>query len=318
MKSILKKVMTHDCLVDQPPVLLDIGASGALPEQWKPIAPYSVCVAFDADTRDFKVEVTESRVWRKLYSLNRLVTEKQVGKTDFYFTQSPYCSSSLKPDQESLKPWAFNELFNIEKIAALPTVHIQAALANINIDYIDWYKTDTQGIDLRIFDSLAEKIKHKVIMAEFEPGIIDAYINEDKLHHLMAYMDKQPFWVSDMKIKGSQRIGKRALNDLPPRAQKHIDAYLKTAPGWCEISYINSLQSTQLTIRELLLAWVFSSIKGEHGYAMSTAELGAQQFQASIFNELHAHSLKVLSSSGKIQIASKAAKRTARLILRRS
>ena len=37
-------------------------------------------------------------------------------------------------------------------------------------------------------------------------GIIDEYDGEDKLYQLMGYMDKKPFWVTGMQIKGSHRI----------------------------------------------------------------------------------------------------------------
>ncbi len=61
------------------------------------------------------------------------------------------------------------------------------------MDYIDGYKTDSQGTDLRIFNSLPKEIINKILLAEFEPGIIDAYQGEDKLHHLLAHMEKEPF-----------------------------------------------------------------------------------------------------------------------------
>jgi hypothetical protein len=305
--------MSQPSLIERPPVLIDIGASGALPPQWQLIAPYSICVAFDADTRDFQVGESENKGWRKLYSLNRLVSAQATGEVDFYLTKSPHCSSSLQPDNKALEPWEFSPLFEVEKVVKLPVVDLQGALAKIGINYIDWYKTDTQGTDLRIFDSLAENIKNKTVAAEFEPGIIDAYIGEDKLHQLLAYMDKRPFWVSHMEIKGSQRIDKAGLSSLNFMQRRSVGSFLKTAPGWCEISYINSLQSSELTGREYLLAWIFSSIKGEHGFALHVAKLGADKFQMPLFNELHAFSLKSFPSE-YLKFAAKAARKAVRLI----
>jgi hypothetical protein len=62
---------------------------------------------------------------------------------------------------------------------------VQQALIKININYIDWFKTDTQGTDLRLFKTLPSKIADHVLAAEFEPGILDAYIGEDKLYSVM-------------------------------------------------------------------------------------------------------------------------------------
>lgn len=291
--------MEHPSLQNQPPVLVDIGASGALPQQWKLLAPYSICVAFDADTRDFVVNESENGEWKKLYSLNRLVAAKAVDEVEFYLTKSPYCSSTLHPDNEALKPWAFRQLFEVEKVVRMPAIDLQTALARIGLDYIDWYKTDSQGTDLRIFDALPGKTLEGIIAAEFEPGIIDAYIGEDKLHQLMAYMDKRPFWVSDMAINGSQRIDQDELTGLNHIQRNYIGKFLKTAPGWCEISYLNTLSNAEMTCREYLLAWVFSTIMGEHGFGLHVAKNGGIRFQEPLFNELHDISRKSLASKSR-------------------
>ncbi len=125
------------------------------------------------------------------------------------------------------------------------------------MDYIDGYKTDSQGTDLRIFNSLPTEIIHKILIAEFEPGIIDAYQGEDKLHHLLAHMEKEPFWISKMEIKGSQRIDHLDFKSLNYFQQRGIGSFLKMAPGWCEISYLNKMEIGEMTLREYLLAWVF-------------------------------------------------------------
>jgi hypothetical protein len=296
MKSIIHSVMNHPDLLERPPVLIDIGASGSLYAQWKLIAHYSICVAFDADTRDFTVSESDNKGWKKLYSMNRLVADKSSDKLDFYLTQSPYCSSSLNPDTEALKPWAFRQLFEVENVVKLPAVDLQSVLAMIGIDYIDWYKTDSQGTDLRIFAALPNTVLEKIIAAEFEPGIIDAYLGEDKLYSLMAYMDKLPFWVTDMNILGSQRIDQEDLAILNYMQKRNIGSFLKTAPGWCEISFINTLHSDEMTCREYLLGWTFSTIKGEHGFALRTARMGLEKFQHPLFNQLYDFSRHSLSS----------------------
>jgi len=67
--------MNHASLINQPPVLVDIGASGFLHRKWKSIAKYSICIAFDADDRDFDISKIENKNWKKLIKLNRLVAE---------------------------------------------------------------------------------------------------------------------------------------------------------------------------------------------------------------------------------------------------
>jgi len=305
--------MNHSSLLDRPPVLVDIGASGHLFKQWKLIAPYSICVAFDADTRDFVVSESENKGWKKLYSLNRLVARHSSEEMDFYLTRSPHCSSSLAPDNEALEPWAFSQLFEVEKIVKMPAIELQDALSQIGIDYIDWYKTDSQGADLRIFDSLNETVRDKIIAAEFEPGIIDSYKGEDKLHQLMACMDKRPFWVSHMNIKGSQRIDQDDLATLNTLQRRGFGSFLKMAPGWCEIDYINNFENGELGVREHLLGWVFSSIKGEHGFALHLAKTGKAKYNEPLFDELSSFSRKLLSK-GYLKLGIRAIRKVSRMV----
>ena len=307
--------MTHPSLLSSPPVLVDIGASGTIHKKWNLIAKYAICIAFDADSRDFEICESEDKGWRKLYSMNRLVASEAAEEMDFYLTHSPHCSSSLAPDQKALEPWAFRTLFEVDKVVKLPAVDLHSVLEKIGITYIDWYKTDSQGTDLRIFDALPKSIIRKIISADFEPGIIDAYMGEDKLHQLMAYMDKQPFWVSHMEVKGSQRIDQDDLQNLNYLKRRFISSFLKTAPGWCEISYINKLSDKEMSCREYLLGWVFATMKGEHGFAIQSAKDGAIKFEEPLFNELHNISQNSLSSaSGVFKVAIKASKKVLRIL----
>ncbi len=50
----INKILSRPEITGDPPVLLDIGASGEIHKNWKFIAKHSICVAFDADKRDFE------------------------------------------------------------------------------------------------------------------------------------------------------------------------------------------------------------------------------------------------------------------------
>jgi len=312
MASIIHEVMTHSSLLRSPPVLVDIGASGTIHKKWNPIAKYAICIAFDADSRDFEICESENKGWRKLYSMNRLVTSESAEEVDFYLTKSPHCSSSLAPNQKALEPWAFSPLFEVDHIVKLPSVDLQSALLKVDVDYIDGYKTDSQGTDLRIFNSLPKEIINKILLAEFEPGIIDAYQGEDKLHNLLAHMEKEPFWISNMEIKGSQRINNLDLKSLNYFQQRSIESFLKMAPGWCEISYLNKMEQSEMTLREYLLAWVFASLNAENGFALFVANKGYELFGDKLLLKLQNKSMKELSS-GYFHLSFKLLKRIARL-----
>ncbi|MEP5566531.1 MAG: hypothetical protein ABJN62_01730 [Halioglobus sp.] len=297
MRHIIQKVLRHTTLVDKPPVMVDVGASGDLDRDWSFVAAHAICVAFDADTRDFELVESEGNGWKKLYTLNRIVSERSSAEVNFYLTKSPYCSSALRPDEAAIEPWDFRSLFTVQEEIKLPATDLGSALAEVGVDYIDWFKTDSQGTDLRIFRALDDKVIRQVKVAEFEPGIIDSYLGEDKLHGLMSYMETQPFWVTGMHIKGSQRIDQRDVDVLPVRVRRYYHRLLKTAPGWCEISYMNQFQDGELNTRDYLLGWLFATLKGEQGFALRLARIGRDIDGDPLFDELYAFSQKRLSRS---------------------
>jgi hypothetical protein len=264
---------------------VDIGASGQLPAVWGMLAPHSICLAFDADSRDFRVDESAPGEWKRLIKLNRLVAEKSAESVDFFLTKSPHCSSRLEPDNAALEPWEFSELFEVERKISLPAISLPQALSELGIGYIDWFKTDSQGTDLRIFASLSGDVIDRIIVADFEPGILDAYHGEDKLFSLMSFMSKRPFFVSDLDVKGTQRIGSKALSSLGSLDRKFIGRLLRKSPGWAEISYLNTFTGNAYPKRELLLGWIFASIQGQHGHALAIAEKGMSAHGDPLFEE---------------------------------
>jgi hypothetical protein len=293
LNRIFSQVLSHQLIKEKPPVLVDIGASGNLVKTWKIIAPYATCIAFDADDRDFMVSEIDSREYKNLYLFNRVVAENNSDKKNFYLTRSPHCSSLLEPNSASLDMWSFRKYFEIEKVVKLEAMSIADALNQCNVDYIDWYKTDTQGIDLRIFESIPGKIQDNLIVADFEPGIIDAYYEEDKLHKLMLSMDEKPFWVSDMIIKGSHRIKGSDFDSLSKFQKENIRFFLKTSPAWAEISYFNKFEN-EFDFRRVLLGWLFATLKKQHGFALYLATIGCDKNDDSIFIDMRKYSMRQL------------------------
>lgn len=280
-------------LLARPPVLIDVGASGKIHERWKPIAKYSVCIAFDADDRDFSIGESEKSDYLKLYKVNKIVSDTQTKKA-FFLTQSPYCSSILEPDTKSLKPWIFSELFKIQKKINLDVTTLPAILRGLKLSYVDWFKTDSQGTDLRLFKSMGNKIIQNTIIAEFEPGIIDAYRREDKMHHILKFMDTRPFWLANLDIRGTQRIGRdtyaRYVDSNPQNPVR-----LRISPCWGEMLYLWDFEARAgIPRRDLLLGWVFATLLGQHGYALEIALTGEKNFEEKIFTTARAASVKEL------------------------
>jgi hypothetical protein len=255
--KIISNILITEYFQNKPPLLVDIGASGEIYTKWKQIAPHCICVAFDADTRDFNAIVEENKGYKKLYKINRIVAADSAENKTFYLTKSPYCSSTLKPDMQYLEDWDFKSLFEVEKTVSLPSIQLHKALESIEYDYIDWFKVDSQGTDLDIFLSLPNEIRSKILAADFEPGIIDAYLGEDKLHQVQKAIEKEGMWFSSFVVKGTKRINEKYTN---------ISEFQRNSPCWAELTVLKTKSNSD--IRSLLLLIIFSLIEDQWGFAI--------------------------------------------------
>lgn len=286
--SFIDKIFLREELALQPPVLLDIGASGAIHFRWKKMAKYCICIAFDPDKREYSYIESENKNYKKLYIFNCVVSDVTSDAQTFYLTASPYCSSFLKPREDKLAPYAFANKFKIEREAQIAVRSLTDILQELNISYIDWFKTDSQGLDLRIFKSLPDSIIHHVLAAEFEPGIMDAYLGEDKLHSVLAFMEAQSFFLSVFKVKGSSRLSPVNISMLASNTsvQKLLAVSQKAAAGWGELLYLNTFDSDSMTIRDYLLGVAIALMNEEYGFAMELAQSAGKRFNDPFFREM--------------------------------
>jgi hypothetical protein len=303
--DIFKAIFLEPEFKDQPPVLLDIGASIEINREWKAIAPYSICIAFDADEREFTFTESQHSEFKKLYVFNCIAGLEDKEAIDFHLTRFPFCSSVLEPDTEHISDWHFWEYFEKDKVVKLKSRSLFSVIKELKLEGVDWFKTDSQGIDLRLFSNLGEEIMAKVLVADFEPGIIDAYKGEDKLYELFQFMDQRPFWMCNLEVKGAQRISRELMEAYAGQMEK---INLSVSPGWAEVSYLNTMKNpVLLTKRDVLLAWVFATIRLQHGFALELIRKNEQLIpdvlyaQLRVYSETNIFSKKTPSMSGRIR-----------------
>ncbi|WP_080055067.1 hypothetical protein [Spirosoma aerolatum] len=290
----IDKILSRPEFQTEPPVLVDIGASGQLHTRWKSFAKYAICIAFDADDRDFGYAESESSHFRKLYTFNHIVTETDTETANFHLTVSPHCSSLLKPRPDWIQEYAFAPKFEPTKVVQLKTRSLRSTLDSLNIGQVDWFKTDSQGTDLRLFRNLGEDRARRVLTAEFEPGIASIYEGEDKLYTVLQYMEEMgSHWLAELLPKGSPRITPALLDSFTsqPLVKKFVLFSLKNSAVWGEMTYLNRFaDEATLTQRNLLLGWVFATTLKQHGFALILTQKAKSRFKDPIFSEMEAYS----------------------------
>ena len=266
------------------PVLLDIGASGAPPPQWKPIARRSIYVGFDPDRRELH-EILGGQYARSII-VNEAVTNV-LGQDGvrFYLTHSPYCSSTLPPNTEVLLQYLFSDLFAVEKEVLVRASSLDAVIDRLGLQGIDWFKTDSQGTDLRLFQSLRDDLRDRVLAIDIEPGLMDAYRGEDLFVDAHRELLRQGFWLSSLDVKGSVRMKRATLQAVASRhpglKDVHVYDAVRSSPCWCEARYLRTIESfsqRNAGKRDYMLLWVFAMIERQWGYALDIAQAYRQQF----------------------------------------
>lgn len=260
--------------LDIHPVLIDIGASGAPPKIWEEIAQHSVYIGFDPDLREIH-EVPESR-FHKWIIVNEAITSNE-GRDEvlFYFTNSPYCSSTLKPDSKSLSNFLFSDLFVVEREAKVRATTLDSVMERLSLPYIDWLNTDSQGTDLRIFDSLKPEVRSRVLAVDIEPGLVSAYVGEDLFVEAHKDLTQNGFWLSDLSVHGSVRIKRSTMSevmafnkDITPNLIKNT---VRESPGWVNARYFRTIEwlaQGDSAKRDYVLLWVFALLDNQLGFAL--------------------------------------------------
>jgi hypothetical protein len=168
---------------------------------------------------------------------------------------------------------------------------LSQALSQINIDYIDWFKTDTQGTDLSLFKTLPAHLSKNILAAEFEPGIMDAYLKEDKLYSVMENLHQKGFWLSSMEPKGTQRLNEVYKNIIGDFTVRKI---IRRSPCWAEVIYLRELFSADE--RQALLLFIFALLERQYGFALEIADWASKKFQKTIFRDCRSAVLKKLNA----------------------
>lgn len=260
--------------LDIHPVLIDIGASGAPPKIWEEIAQHSVYVGFDPDLREIH-EAPESRFYKAIIVNKAVTSDEESDAVLFYFTKSPYCSSMLKPDSESLSHYLFSDLFIVEREAKVQAATLDSVMERLSLAGIDWFKTDSQGADLRLFESVKDLVRSRVLAVDIEPGLMDAYLGEDLFVDAHREFVQAGFWLSRLDVKGSVRIQRSSLPTVMALATRSDDRFIyesvRPSPGWVNARYLRTLDwlaQDGFTQREYVLLWVFALLDGQPGFAL--------------------------------------------------
>ena len=221
ISRIIDRILCRSDFIERPPVLIDIGASGELNPKWKLLAKHSVCIAFDADEREIRHIEMEPSHFKRLHVFNAVLTNKAQGKIPFYLTNSPFCSSSLKPDNQSLEDWFFADLFEVERRVELNSIDLPQVLKKLEIAYVDRLMSEL----LKMSPGWAEvafinTLQQDVLFTE----------REFLLGWIFATLYLQHGYALELALKAAQKYGDSIFAELARVSTKQVKDKYRILP----------------------------------------------------------------------------------------
>jgi hypothetical protein len=294
MQSVIDQLLVWQAI---EPILVDVGSSGGSPRIWQPIRSHSTYVGFDGDTRE--MHHPQEAEYKHACFAHEVITCNGDAEVTFYLTRSPYCSSTLKPNPAITDNFLSADSFIIEKTECAKASTLNTVLDRLSLPHIDWMKIDTQGTDLRVYNSLRKELRDKLLAIDIEPGLRGAYVNEDLFCDVHGGLMKEGFWLSNLRVCGLVRMRKSTLDWLAGRdataTPDSIAKAVRQTPGWTECRYLRSLESLLATgarRREYVLLWVFALIDKQFGFCLDLALEYARRFgEDEVSKQLQAESI---------------------------
>lgn len=298
-------------LLGLEPVLVDVGASGAPPAIWRSISAEATYVGFDPDSRELR-ENTAAGFLRSVVLPYAVVADPEATSTPLYLTRSPWCTSTLRPDNEALADYLFAPLFDVVSTTSAAATPFSRAIESASLGSVDWLKLDTQGTDLRLYQSVPAALRGRMLALDIEPGLIDAYQGEDHFVSAHAALTADGWWLSAARMQGSVRIRRASAARLAEEGidETAIATSTRTSPGWVEARYLRSityLEAAGAGERELRLLWLFAMVDGQYGFAFDVLQSLASRFpNISELAVLQAETLKSLRGNAAVAAARRA------------
>jgi Methyltransferase FkbM domain len=244
------------------PVLMDVGAAGVSPAVWHSISAISTLIGFEPDARN--PDPSFGKNFARAILVNRVVVPNDADDTaDFILTEYPSCSSMLEADLESLGSFVFRDYFKPVRRVPLQATSLNRVVADHDLAGINWLKVDSQGLDLRILKSLSAGNLDRLLAVDIEPGLIDAYKQEDLFPECHAWLKSNGFWMAEFACQTYAKIRPETVGRLEADgySRKAMLAKLHKSPTCVEGRYLREVSWLEKHVEDKQL-WIVAILFG--------------------------------------------------------
>jgi FkbM family methyltransferase len=189
-KQFVQGALSHKFPI-APLTLVDVGASGELPDYWRDIDEYLRVIGFEPDEKAYK-ELMAKEEKNRRYIPTALAEKPK--EASLFITRKQMVSSMLRPNRKVLDEFPNSNRFDIIETQGVKTDTLDNALRNENADFI---KLDTQGNELFILQGALETLRNKILGVEVEVEFTDMYENQPLFGEVDSLLRQSNFVLLD-------------------------------------------------------------------------------------------------------------------------
>lgn len=195
MRNIFVHKLFETIYKENPIVLIDIGASGGIPQEWKRASKYLKVIGFEPDERAFANLKNNNNY--KFINAALGLSEQEV---DFYLTKKQETSSVFYPNADLLKQFPDHERYSVVKTKRIKTKPLtKSMIRGKDIGDADFIKLDTQGGELTILKGAVNLLDDCIFGIETEVEFAPIYLKQPLFSDMNSFLLEKGFHLFDLK-----------------------------------------------------------------------------------------------------------------------
>ncbi|HYG98834.1 MAG TPA: hypothetical protein VD837_06850 [Terriglobales bacterium] len=267
------RVLLQECRLE--PVLMEVGATDRPPELWNSLAPFSTYIGIGSapgmtDAPSFK----NCKLFKQV-----VVSDAHAGDLTFYETQDPVYSGVLRPDAAGLSDYyELSRDLNVTHTHTTAGTSISTLVELESISYVDWFKTNVNGVDRRVYESLPVTIRNRVLAVDTVVDLVPLCEDQDDTFLSHPQLISEGFWLSSLTPCGSVRLRASSCEDLKRRGLSRVVDCLtyrqRRSPLWAFVRYFRTLAylaEGEFSERDYEVLWCFAFADGQYGFCLDIA-----------------------------------------------
>jgi hypothetical protein len=256
---------------------MEVGPREKSPQIWDAIAQSAIYVAAGPDSA-FASSPKGPRFYRAHYADGVVTDHERAGLQPFYVTRDPTYSTVLTPRASSDCAESLDDRAMFDRRIDVSATTLNALVGRFDLPTIDWLNTNVNGLDLRLYRSLDDKRRRRLLGLETVIDLMDLWLAPGSPPAAVHEFVADGLWVSRMSAHGFPRMRRgsiRRLHAIDSRLDgQFFDQHLRRSPARVFLRLfrtIESLSAGGFLERDYIVLWVFALLDEQFGYAADVA-----------------------------------------------